>query len=86
LSRDHLRAAAALAVMVSLSLALSGCGRKGALDPPPGAEPASPAPGAPTRYIDPTTPIGGPQQAAAPATAAAPQRPKKTFILDPLLQ
>ena len=68
----------ALAAAVALALGLGGCGRKGALDPPPGglAEPTvigaqpAPAPG----------PDG--QVAAAPP---APQPAKKTTPLDWLL-
>ena len=68
----------ALAAMVALALGLGGCGRKGALDPPPGglAEPTvigtqpPPAPG----------PDG--QVAAAPP---AQQPAKKTTPLDWLL-
>ncbi|MBV9427134.1 MAG: hypothetical protein JO084_05395 [Bradyrhizobiaceae bacterium] len=68
----------ALAATVALALGLGACGRKGALDPPPGglAEPTvigaqpAPAPG----------PDG--QVAAAPA---APQPAKKTTPLDWLL-
>jgi hypothetical protein len=67
----------AVAATVALALGLGGCGRKGALDPPPGglAEPTvigaqpAPAPG----------PDG--QVAAAPA----PQPAKKTTPLDWLL-
>ena len=73
-----LSARLALAATVALALGLGGCGRKGALDPPPGgladptvigAQPA-PAPG----------PDG--QVAAAPPTA---QPAKKTTPLDWLL-
>lgn len=76
-------------------LALAGCGRKGALDPPPSA--ATPPPPAlqprpapsTTGLIDPLTPTGEAQQAPPPVqtTQAAPAQPeKKTFLLDPLIQ
>jgi predicted small lipoprotein YifL len=73
----NLSARCGLVVAVTLALGLGGCGRKGALDPPPGglAEPTvigaqpAPAPG----------PDG--QVAAAPA----PQPAKKTTPLDWLL-
>lgn len=76
-------------------MALAACGRKGPLDPPPGAaipspapiQPAQPGP-APTTFIDPTTPTGQAQPAPLQTTQAspAPPAPKKTFLLDPLLQ
>jgi predicted small lipoprotein YifL len=71
-----------LAVALALALGLAGCGRKGALDPPPGglAEPtvigAQPAPG----------PDGKVAAAADPNAPPAPQPPaKKTFLLDWLI-
>jgi predicted small lipoprotein YifL len=79
------RRAALLAAVLILPLALAGCGRKGPLDPPPDSAVPTPAPAAAqSRYIDPTTPLGGPQQALPPQ--AAPPPPKKTFVLDSLLQ
>jgi predicted small lipoprotein YifL len=83
--------ALALALLLSLlSLTLGACGRKGPLDPPPSAEvppppQAAPSPG-PARFIDPTTPVGGAQPAPVQTIVAAPPPPKKTFLLDPLLQ
>ncbi len=68
----------ALAAAVALALGLGGCGRKGALDPPPGglAEPT---------VIGAQPPAPGPdgQVAAAPAAPQAPA--KKTTPLDWLL-
>jgi predicted small lipoprotein YifL len=83
--------ALALALLLSLlSVALGACGRKGPLDPPPSAAVPPPPPGAqspgPARYIDPTTPLGGAQQAPVQTSVAAPPAPKKTFFLDSLLQ
>ena len=67
----------ALAATVALALGLGGCGRKGALDPPPGglAEPT---------VIGAQPPAPGPdgQVAAAPT---APQPAKKTTPFDWLL-
>jgi Prokaryotic lipoprotein-attachment site len=68
----------ALAATVALALGLGGCGRKGALDPPPGglAEPTVIGAQPPSA----TGPNG--QVAAAPP---APQPSKKTTPLDWLL-
>ena len=72
----------ALVAAVALALGLSACGRKGALDPPPGglAEPtvicAQPAP--------PPGPDGA-VAAAGPNAAPAPAPAKKTTPLDWLL-
>ena len=89
----------ALALALVLPLALTACGRKGPLDPPPSAElppapavaPASNVAPGPQSYVDPLTPIGTAQQAAPPvvATQALPaptQSANKTFILDPLIR
>jgi len=90
--------ARALVLALILPLALSACGRKGPLDPPPSAATPSPlpapstAPGpGPTTFIDPLTPTGQAQPAAPPpapvqTTRAAPAAKKKTFLLDPLIQ
>jgi len=73
----------ALAAALALALGLGGCGRKGALDPPPGglseptvigAQPA-PAPGS----------DGQVAAAGTPTAAPAPQPAKKTTPLDWLL-
>ena len=71
----------ALAATVALALGLGGCGRKGALDPPPGglAEPSV--------YGTQPAPAPGPdgQVAAAPSTPSAPQPARKSTPLDWLL-
>ncbi len=99
LAGDRRSFAGVLAMALILPLGLAACGRKGPLDPPPSAAiPAEPASRpAPTTFIDPTTPTGGPQQAApvapvqttqaAPATRPAKTQPAlKSFFLDPLVQ
>lgn len=84
---------AALAALAS-ALALAGCGRKGALDPPPSASVTPPpAPDERTslgQIADPNTPgyLRGPQQpvaAAAPSTTASPP-PQRSFFLDFLIK
>ena len=87
------RVICALAVALIVPLALGGCGRKGALDPPPSAAtPPSPAlqpqPPSTTGLIDPLTPTGQAQQAPPPVqtTQAAPAPQRKSFLLDPLIQ
>lgn len=63
-----------------VALSVSACGRRGSLEPPP--NPAAPA--AQTQSEDETTlpsPIGTPQKAARTPY----QKPKKPFILDPIL-
>ena len=90
--------ACALAVALIVPLALSACGRKGPLDPPPSAatppppsQQPQPAPST-TGLIDPLTPTGQAQQAPPPrppvqTTQADPAQPqKKSFLLDPLIQ
>jgi predicted small lipoprotein YifL len=95
LACDRISLARALVAALLVPLALGACGRRGPLDPPPSAAtPAPPAtPGSgPTSFLDPTTPFGGPQQAAVQTPPASPPPPQasqpmsKTFILDPLLQ
>jgi predicted small lipoprotein YifL len=92
---DRLGVRLALAFALVLSAALAACGRKGPLDPPPGAAIPSPPPSqqappgpVPRTFIDPTTPTGQAQPPPVQTTQAspAPQPPKKTFLLDPLLQ
>ena len=75
---------------VLAALGLSGCGRAGPLELPPG--PATPAPSAQLSTPDSATP-GAAREAAAVRTGfdargnpVAPPGEKKSFILDPLLQ
>jgi predicted small lipoprotein YifL len=84
----------AIVVAAAIALSLASCGRRGPLEPPPGA-PASNAPltGAPGDYETPANSgeLAGQNTAAssgAEALAAAKQptrRPPKPFLLDPLL-
>ena len=84
-----------VAVALVLPLALTACGRRGPLDPPPSSElpPAPPpaaSPPAQRSYLDPLTPIGTAQQAqpvVANQALPAPSQPvAKSFILDPLIR
>ena len=60
------------------ALVLAGCGVKGALEPPPGSQPApTQATGAP-----PARTIGGPP----PRRTERTERPDEPFLLDPLLR
>ena len=68
------RRAAALLVISGLALAVSGCGRKGPLEPPPDPSAVNRAP---TR-TDSTMPEG--HHKVPPITP-----PKTPFVLDPLL-
>ena len=94
LSHRRLHFSCAVAVALVLPLALTACGRKGPLDPPPSAElpPVPPPNAAPARqsYVDPLTPIGTAQQAqpvaAAQALPAPTQPMARSFILDPLIR
>jgi predicted small lipoprotein YifL len=86
----------AVALVAAVALALASCGRRGPLEPPPGA-PASNAPltGTPGDYEAPANPgeLAGQNTAASsgaeappPGTAKkAPPRPPRPFVLDPLL-
>ena len=85
---------AALAALVS-ALALAGCGRKGALDPPPSAavtQPPSPDENSSLGQLnDPNTPgfRRAPQQpvaAAAPSTPTASPPAQRSFFLDFLIK
>ncbi|WP_229729503.1 LPS translocon maturation chaperone LptM [Agaricicola taiwanensis] len=78
-------------VIVALALALSGCGRKGPLEPPPGAPAAAvvtPAPGEdddgirPSASLQRPTDSGAADQGPLLDNVARPDRP---FLLDPLL-
>ncbi len=76
---------------MTAALGLAACGRKGPLDPPPGAgltpPPAyAPRPSLGEENYGPVPPTAGerPRTAAAPPAAAEPP-PPKTFFLDFLL-
>ncbi len=73
----------ALVGVAVASLTLAGCGRKGPLDPPPGASVVAPPPtAAPT--TDPlAAPIGQTRETTAPV--ATPSDPNRKFILDGIL-
>ncbi len=80
-----------LAAACIAALGLAGCGRAGPLEPPPGPA-ASPAPAAQLVAPD-GTPVPGSAQDSALKTGfdrqgnpVAAAGPKRTFILDPLLQ
>ena len=100
-----------LALVAAASLALGGCGRRGALEPPPGetATPAN-APGSITGQdlsssativnttdlpnaqgagaladTGPTGVLQSPTQSVQVPQVSAPNRPKRPFVLDPLL-
>lgn len=59
-------------------LGLSACGRRGALEPPPGAQAAAPAVAEPGGI-----PVAGPLKGRKKRTPITP--PKAPFILDPIL-
>lgn len=70
--KDRRYLSAAVMVALVAAVGLSACGRKGPLEPPPGAAAAVAAP------IDPTL-------AGAPPPPPPPDKPDKPFFLDPLL-
>ncbi len=72
--RDLFLRAAGVGALLMAALALTGCGRKGPLDLPPGAAVTAPA-GVPPQLGPDGQPIAAVQQPP----------PKKHFILDPLL-
>ncbi len=84
----------AIVFAAAIALSLASCGRRGPLEPPPGA-PASNAPltGTPGEYEAPANPgeLAGQNTAAGagppPPGAAKPAPPHapKPFVLDPLL-
>ena len=66
------------------SLTLAGCGRKGPLDPPPGASMASqPVADVPATSDPMLTAAGQPRENALPQ--AKPSDPNRKFILDSIL-
>ncbi|GGK35391.1 LPS translocon maturation chaperone LptM [Salinarimonas ramus] len=76
------RASVGLILLIATALTLSACGRRGALEPPPGAGPAPLADEAAVPS-DPlvNVPVGGPRQPES-VPVAQPDRP---FLLDILL-
>jgi len=85
--RSALRLAAFAAL--AAALALGGCGRKGALDPPPSAA-IAPAPDVPSLGDANDPNLGGFRRAPSNTVTAQPSGPlppdKRTFILDPLIK
>jgi predicted small lipoprotein YifL len=82
--RDRPFTRLALIGVAVASLTLAGCGRKGPLDPPPGASMAS----QPVAEVPPTTdplltPVGQPRENALPQ--AKPSDPNRKFFLDGIL-
>jgi predicted small lipoprotein YifL len=84
----------AIVLVAAITLSLASCGRRGPLEPPPGAAVSNaPLTGTPGDYEAPANPgeLAG-QNTAAPSTAEAPAAAKqppprapKPFLLDPLL-
>ena len=84
LFRDRPFTRLALIGVAVASLTLAGCGRKGPLDPPPGASMASqPAAEAPATTDPLLTAAGQPRENALPQ--AKPSDPNKKFFLDSIL-
>jgi predicted small lipoprotein YifL len=74
----------ALVGVTVASLTLAGCGRKGPLDPPPGASMASqPVAEVPAANDPLVTPAGQPRENVLPQ--AKPSDPNKKFFLDSIL-
>ncbi|VFU07249.1 LPS translocon maturation chaperone LptM [Methylocella tundrae] len=75
------------AVCLAFALALTGCGRRGPLEAPPGSTPVTPLSGVPEAAQEPRSELALPGEATAAAKpAAAPVKaPPRPFILDPLL-
>jgi predicted small lipoprotein YifL len=84
----------AIVFVAAIALSLASCGRRGPLEPPPGAAVSNaPLTGTPGDYEAPANPgeLAG-QNTATPSGAAAPAAAKqppphqpKPFLLDPLL-
>lgn len=84
LFRDRLFPRLALVGIAVAALTLAGCGRKGPLDPPPGASMASaPVADAPVGSDPLAAPVMGHPREAAPV--ARPSDPNKKFLLDGIL-
>jgi predicted small lipoprotein YifL len=88
LARDQLNIARALVLALSFALPLTGCGRKGPLDPPPDSTVPTPLPPAAqgSTFTSPN-PAGAAPSAPVQAQTVPPvPAQKKTFFLDPLIQ
>jgi predicted small lipoprotein YifL len=77
----------ALVGVALTALTLAGCGRKGPLDPPPGASMASapPAAATPVGEADPLAATLGQQLDGRPAQRPTPAGPNRGIFLDNLL-
>jgi predicted small lipoprotein YifL len=81
----------ALTVAGLAALALAACGRVGPLELPPGPA-AAPAPSAQLKSSDGTPVPGSPEDTAlktgfdSQGNPVSPRGPKRSFVLDPLLQ
>ena len=93
-SLDRLFLRPALIGALVACLALAGCGRKGPLDPPPGASATGEAEPQSSGLLTPmVSPIGGGGGKTSSAESAlgpdgrplAPKGPKRSFVLDGLL-
>jgi predicted small lipoprotein YifL len=81
-------------ILAAATLPLTGCGRRGPLEPPPGSPSLAPLSGVPDQYSAPRSVADLPGENAAgvvvtPAPSQAPPqpaaRPPRPFLLDPLL-
>lgn len=84
--------AGAIVFVAAVAVSLASCGRRGPLEPPPGAAvPSAPLAAAPGGYGNPgetageAVPAPAAGQPSEPATPAAARVPKRPFALDPLL-
>ena len=78
----------AFLLCLTLALALTGCGRRGPLEPPPGTDPSQP-----TASVNSTSALAGdvtiqvpPQQAPPTGSNVNPPSKGPPFVLDPLVK